>query len=197
MVAISEEEAYYITLVLVVAVVVAVGVVARVVQAGVETAVVVVAGVETATAVLAKVVAVMVVVAGVVVAIKDASKWLVSLSIVIGVQREMNRTVEWLSYLWNMGVQAEIIIYLEEYFVPIYSFPVSVWFLISLVWSSCISSQLSLLLLCLFPHMYSVVGHISFILPVQGGIFSAHSWDSGHLSCLDISAGLVENGENS
>jgi len=46
----------------------------------------------------------------------------------------------------------------------------------------------------LLPSSYSVVEHILLIMSVLGGAFSAHTCDSCHHSCLEITEGLGENG---
>jgi len=75
-------------------------------------------------------------------------------------------------------------------------FPVSMWFLISLVCSSHISSQLLHFFSSSFPCLYPAVGYISLVVPVLGGEFSAHFCNSHCLSCLEVTKGLGENGTN-
>ena len=48
----------------------------------------------------------------------------------------------------------------------------------------------------LFLRLYSVVCDILLVVPVLGGEFSAHSCNSCHLSCLEVTRGLGENGRN-
>jgi hypothetical protein len=44
--------------------------------------------------------------------------------------------------------------------------------------------------------LYSVDWHILLVVSVVGGEFSAHSCNSCHLSCLEVTRGLGENGRN-
>ena len=57
-------------------------------------------------------------------------------------------------------------------------------------------STTSLLLPLLFLRLYSVVWHILLVVSVVGGEFSAHSCNSCHLSCLEVTRGLGQNGRN-
>ena len=62
----------------------------------------------------------------------------------------------------------------------------------SMLFSYLFTTTWPLPLLC--PHLYSVVGHISLIVPSLSGEFSAHSYGSSHLACLEVTKGLGVNG---
>ena len=54
----------------------------------------------------------------------------------------------------------------------------------------------SLPLNLLFPGIFLMIGNNLFLVPVQGGEFSAHCCDSRRLSCLEVTRGLGENSSN-
>ena len=114
---------------------------------------------------------------------------------IVSVQREMNGTVWWLSFLRNVGV-GRLFIFLEGCFVPdpsissLFVVPDFPSMLFSYLFTT--SSPLPLLLLCL----YLVVWHILLIVPVLSGVFSVHSCNSHHLTCLEVTRGLGDNGRS-
>jgi len=120
---------------------------------------------------------------------------LATLGTVIGVQREMNGTVQWLSFLTNVGGESSVL-YLEGCFGPDPSFSslyvvpdfpsMHFWYFFTT----------SLLLPLLFPCLYSAVGCIALIIHVLGVEISTHSCDSCCLLCLEVTRGLGENGSN-
>jgi len=122
----------------------------------------------------------------------EMAKW----GAAVSVQRQMDHTIQWLSFLRNVGGGEELYIFLEGCFMPDPSFSSSY---VVLDFPSMFFSYLfttSLPLPVLFPCLYLAVRYILLVVPVFSGEFSAHSYNSHCLSCLEVTRGLGENSMN-
>jgi len=120
---------------------------------------------------------------------------MVTLGKVVSEQSEMNFTVQWLSCIGIMQGGGTLYNWRGSW-CQFVRCKVSMWFPMSLVFASLVSSQPHHFFSYCFPSCTLKLGISSLSFRVLSGEFSAHSCHSCCLSCLEVTRGIGENSRN-